>query len=52
MLSRVIALGMFPGETVSLLNTAPLGDPLQLKAGETYISMRKKDAQLVQVQPL
>lgn len=47
--SKLLALGVIPGESVELLHYAPLGDPMQIKAGETYISIRKNDGQFVEV---
>lgn len=47
--SKILALGMIPGEQVELMHKAPLGDPMQLKVGSTYISIRKKDGQFVDI---
>lgn len=52
LVSKILALGMIPGETIELLHHAPLGDPMQIKAGATYISIRKKDGCFVEVEPL
>ena len=49
LISKILALGMVPGETIELLHHAPLGDPMQIKAGATYISIRKKDGLFVEV---
>lgn len=46
-ISRVMALGIVPGEEIELLRRAPLGDPLQIKAGATYISVRKADSKFI-----
>ncbi|MBL6690607.1 MAG: ferrous iron transport protein A [Pseudomonadales bacterium] len=48
--SRLYALGLFPGAMVDVLHVAPLGDPLQVRVGHTLISIRKKEANLVQVE--
>lgn len=50
LISRVMALGIVPGEAIELLRHAPLGDPLQIKAGATYISVRKADSEFIKVQ--
>lgn len=49
LISRVMALGIVPGEAIELLRRAPLGDPLQIKAGATYISVRKADSEFIKV---
>ena len=49
--SKLLALGIIPGEQVELMHKAPLGDPLQIKAGGTYISIRRKDCQFIEVDP-
>lgn len=47
--SKILALGMIPGECIELMHKAPLGDPMQIKAGSTYISIRRKDGQFIEV---
>lgn len=47
---RLFALGIFPGVLVQLLHRAPLGDPLQVKAGHTLVSLRKREADTVTVE--
>ncbi|QTL34458.1 FeoA family protein [Pseudoalteromonas viridis] len=49
LISRVMALGLIPGEAISVLNIAPLGCPIQTKVGNTYISIRKTDARFIQL---
>ena len=49
LISRVMALGIVPGEEIELLRHAPLGDPLQIKAGATYISVRKADSGFISI---
>lgn len=48
--SRLYALGLFPGALVDVLHVAPFGDPLQIKVGQTLISIRKQEAHLVLVE--
>ena len=47
--SKVLALGMIPGESIELMHKAPLGDPMQIKSGSTYISIRRKDGMCIEV---
>mgnify|MGYP001141123611 CR=1 FL=1 len=50
--SRLYALGLYPGVSVDVLHVAPFGDPLQVKVGQTLLSIRKKEASLVIVEVL
>ncbi|CAH9053409.1 hypothetical protein PSECIP111951_02477 [Pseudoalteromonas holothuriae] len=45
--SRIMALGLVPGESIELMNVAPMGCPLQVKVGDTLVSVRKIDASLI-----
>ncbi|NVJ50661.1 MAG: ferrous iron transport protein A [Gammaproteobacteria bacterium] len=51
LLSRIMALGIIPGEQLEVLRDAPLGDPMQVKAGTTFISIRRIDSQLINIIP-
>ena len=50
--SRLYTLGLYPGAEVSVLHIAPLGDPLQVKIGNTLLSIRKQEAVMVEVEIL
>ncbi|WP_417552014.1 FeoA family protein [Marinomonas fungiae] len=45
MKQQLEALGFDAGEPVSLVNIAPFGDPLQVKIGQTLVSIHRRDAQ-------
>ena len=45
----LLVLGVSPGATVTHLNTAPLGDPMQVRVINTYLSIRKQDACNIEV---
>jgi ferrous iron transport protein A len=47
--SRLYALGVIPGALVKILRLAPLGDPIQVKVGGSFISIRKAEAAIIQV---
>ncbi len=51
LISRVMALGIVPGERVEVLRHAPLGDPMQVRAGSTFISIRRADSVLIDIAP-
>lgn len=48
--SRLYALGVVPGATLKILRLAPLGDPMQVKVGGSFISIRKSEAALINVE--
>ncbi|MFT4860855.1 MAG: ferrous iron transport protein A [Pseudohongiellaceae bacterium] len=48
--SRLFALGVIPGAIVEVLRIAPLGDPMQLKVGGSFISIRKSEATIISVE--
>lgn len=41
---RIMEMGMVPGTIVSIIDTAPLGDPLQLEVRGARWSMRRAEA--------
>lgn len=47
---RLLALGLRPGTWVEVLLQAPLGDPLEVRAGETFLLLRKEEARRVLVE--
>lgn len=47
--SRLYALGLYPGVLVEVMHVAPFGDPLQVRIGQTLLSIRKQEARLVMV---
>ena len=51
-LNRLHAMGVIPGAQASVLRTAPMGDPMQVRIGGTLLSIRKKDALQIQVEHL
>ena len=48
--SRLYALGIIPGSALTVLRTAPLGDPMQVKSGGSFISIRRSEAKAIQVE--
>ncbi|GJM12349.1 MAG: hypothetical protein DHS20C12_07520 [Pseudohongiella sp.] len=47
--SRLYSLGIIPGSALELLRFAPLGDPMQVKVGGSFISIRKSEAAIITV---
>ncbi len=46
---RLLELGLLPGTEVVLLGVAPLGDPLRLMARGALLSLRRQDADAIEV---
>lgn len=46
---RLLELGLIPGTSVELVRRAPLGDPLELRARGSLLSIRKAEAETVLV---
>jgi ferrous iron transport protein A len=50
LVQRLMEMGMLEGDEVELLAFAPLGDPLEVRLGDSRISLRRSDAARVEVQ--
>ena len=48
--SRLYTLGIIPGSLIEVLRFAPLGDPMQLRVGGSFISIRKAEADVIAVE--
>jgi ferrous iron transport protein A len=48
---RLREMGVVPGTSLSLVRTAPLGDPLEIEVRGYRLSVRKEDAAHVVVEP-
>ncbi len=49
---RLREMGVLPGTTVTLIRTAPLGDPLEIKVRGYNLTLRKTEAEHVMVEPV
>lgn len=49
MKSRLYALGVIPGSALEILRFAPFGDPMQVKVGSSFISIRRSEADIIKV---
>ena len=41
---RLAELGLLEGDEIEFVTTAPLGDPIEVRVGDTRLSLRKADA--------
>jgi ferrous iron transport protein A len=46
---RMLAMGMVPGAEVEVIQTAPLGDPVEYRVKGYCLSLRRAEARLVEV---
>jgi len=51
MTARLRALGIKPGNQISVVRCAPLSGPLQIRAGQTDIILRRTEAAAIHVNP-
>jgi ferrous iron transport protein A len=49
---QLLALGLTPGTKVTLLRVAPLGDPMVLKVRDFEFSLRRSEADLIDLKCL
>jgi ferrous iron transport protein A len=47
---RLMELGLVEGKTVTYIRKAPLRDPIQVKVGDSSLTLRKSEAALVLVE--
>jgi ferrous iron transport protein A len=52
LVQRLYEFGLFEGEEIEVLAFAPLGDPIEIRLGNTRLSLRKSEAAGVTVQVL
>lgn len=48
---RLREMGVLPGTAITLIRTAPLGDPLEIKVRGYHLTLRKTEAEHVLVEP-
>ena len=48
---RLREMGVLTGVTVTLVRTAPLGDPLEIKVRGYHLTLRRSEAEHVLVEP-
>jgi Fe2+ transport system protein FeoA len=52
LVQRLLEMGLLEGEEVEVTNVAPLGDPIEIRLGDYRLSLRRREAARVLVQPL
>jgi ferrous iron transport protein A len=50
--AKLLALGLTRGAQITLVNVAPLGDPVDLQVRGFHLSLRKDEANVLKVKPV
>ena len=48
---RLREMGLLAGTTLTLVRTAPLGDPIEIKVRGYHLTLRKSEADHIRVEP-
>ncbi|HDR15818.1 MAG TPA: ferrous iron transport protein A [Desulfobacteraceae bacterium] len=46
---RLLDLGFVPDAEVEMIRCATLGDPLEMRLGDYYVTLRKREAEMIEV---
>lgn len=46
---RLMEMGLFEGEAIEVIALAPLGDPIEVRLGDSRLSLRRSEAARVHV---
>lgn len=49
---KLLALGLTPSTTLTMLRTAPMGDPVEIRSRGSNLSLRRNEACLIEVEKL
>jgi ferrous iron transport protein A len=49
---RLVEMGVYPGRSISMVRRAPFADPIEYAVGESCLSLRASEADLVSVEEL
>lgn len=50
--SRLLSMGLTKGTVLKLVKLAPLGDPVELEVRGFNLSLRKEEADMLQIRPI
>jgi ferrous iron transport protein A len=51
LVQRLLELGLMEGEDIEVLALAPLGDPIEIRCGQSRLSLRRQEAAGIRVIP-
>lgn len=46
---KLLAMGITPGCKISIIRTAPFGDPIEVKVRDFFLCLRKTEAETIEV---
>lgn len=49
---KLLEMGCLPGNTIEILQVAPLGDPIYINVNDSFVAIRKETAQEISVEIL
>ena len=49
---RLLMLGVTPGSEVEIVRVAPLGDPIEIRIRGCHITVRKDEAEILDIEPI
>ena len=52
LVQRLLEMGLYEGEEVEVVGFAPLGDPIEIRLGNSRLSLRRAEAAGIEVHPL
>lgn len=47
---RIMDMGITRGTALKVVKVAPLGDPMEIELRDYHLSLRRKDAEMIEVQ--
>lgn len=50
LVQRLMEMGLFEGEAIEVIALAPLGDPIEIRLGDSRLSLRRSEAARVQIE--
>lgn len=49
---KLLSLGFLPGSPFNVIRVAPMGDPIEVKSRRVSLVLRKKDLDLLNIEPM
>ena len=46
---RLLDMGLIPDAVVEVLRVATLGDPMEIKVGDSYVTLRRREADQIEI---
>jgi len=52
LVQRLLEFGLLEGDAIEVIGRAPLGDPIEIRCGQSRLSLRRREAVAVTVSPV